>query len=169
MMYNLIVIAALLLTSVAMGVSLAHVLEWPGKRRLSRDQYFAVQAIYYPGFTIGGIAEPLSIAVVLVLLVTTPFATRAFWLVALSLAALIVVQAVFWLITQPVNKYWLEGIDTGTAAKRFFGAVGSGAASDWMTLRDRWEWSHIARAIAAAVAFLLLVVAAVTPAPASFK
>src|SRR5205823_4785915 len=48
-------------SAVAMSLALAHALELPGKLRLGREQYLAVQAIYYPGFTIGGVAEPLTI------------------------------------------------------------------------------------------------------------
>jgi hypothetical protein len=40
-----------------MALSLAHALEVPGKLRLNKEQYLAVQTIYYPGFTLGGIAE----------------------------------------------------------------------------------------------------------------
>jgi hypothetical protein len=36
---------------------LAHALEWPGKLRLSREHYLAVQPIYYPGFTYSGFAR----------------------------------------------------------------------------------------------------------------
>src|SRR5205809_327776 len=38
-----------------MGLSLAHALEYPGKRRLDRETYLKAQTIYYPGFTIGGV------------------------------------------------------------------------------------------------------------------
>lgn len=44
----------LTILSIGMALSLAHVLEFPGKRRLGREAYFAVQTIDYPGFTIGG-------------------------------------------------------------------------------------------------------------------
>ena len=37
-----------------MALVLAHALELPGKRRLSKNTYLAVQPIYYHGFTIGG-------------------------------------------------------------------------------------------------------------------
>lgn len=50
----------ILLTAIGMALSLAHALEFPGKRRLDRDAYLKVQAIYYPGFTIGGAFEPLA-------------------------------------------------------------------------------------------------------------
>ena len=46
---------SLLLVAVTMGLSLAHALEFPGKLRLDEPTYRAVQAIYYPGFTIGGL------------------------------------------------------------------------------------------------------------------
>jgi hypothetical protein len=48
-------VLALLLLAVTMGLSLAHALEFPGKLRLDEPTYRAVQAIYYPGFTIGGL------------------------------------------------------------------------------------------------------------------
>jgi hypothetical protein len=38
-------IASLLLVSVAMALALAHALELPGKMRLDRETYFAVQRI----------------------------------------------------------------------------------------------------------------------------
>jgi hypothetical protein len=54
----LLKIVTVLLVAVAMDMVLAHALELPGKLRLPKDQYLAVQAIYYPGFRFGGVAEP---------------------------------------------------------------------------------------------------------------
>src|SRR5262252_5799310 len=73
-MFHAALFVAIMLSAVGMGLSLAHALELPGKRRLSRDTYFAVQTIYYPGFTIGGaFGEPLAIvATLLTVLITTP-------------------------------------------------------------------------------------------------
>lgn len=57
-MYQVLQILAVFLVSVAVIPAVAHALEFPGKRRLMRDTYFAMQPIYYPGFTIaGGIGE----------------------------------------------------------------------------------------------------------------
>jgi hypothetical protein len=53
MIQQILQIAATVTVGVVMGLSLAHTLELPGKRRLNREQYLAVQTIYYPGFTIG--------------------------------------------------------------------------------------------------------------------
>ena len=47
-------ILCLMLVATKFGMSLAHVLELPGKLRLDEATYKAVQAIYYPGFTIAG-------------------------------------------------------------------------------------------------------------------
>ena len=71
-----------------MAQMLAHALEFPGKRRLDRDTYLKVQAIYYPGFTIGGAFEPLSMIATFALLLFTPFGTTSFWLTALAFAGL---------------------------------------------------------------------------------
>lgn len=48
-------VLSLLLVAVTMATSLAHALEWPGKRRLGEAAYKTTQAIYYPGFTFGGL------------------------------------------------------------------------------------------------------------------
>jgi hypothetical protein len=49
--------------AVAMALSLAHALEFPGKLRLGKDAYLAVQQIYYPGFTFGGFVGELAAAI----------------------------------------------------------------------------------------------------------
>lgn len=48
-------ITCVLLISVALSLSLAHALEFPGKLRLTKSEYLIVQKIYYPGFTVGGL------------------------------------------------------------------------------------------------------------------
>jgi hypothetical protein len=52
-------ILTLIFVVLAMVPAVAHALELPGKLRLTKDAYVAVQPIYYPGFTIVGIAEPV--------------------------------------------------------------------------------------------------------------
>jgi hypothetical protein len=147
-----------------MALSLAHALELPGKMRLSKDAYIATQPIYYPGFTVGGIAEPVGILALLVLTVLTPFGTAAFWLTAAALLALAASHAVYWLVTHPINNFWLEDTNLGGAGSRFFAADplkrSAGAdRPDWAALRDRWEYSHVARAALSFIALALLVVA----------
>ncbi|MFM9469917.1 hypothetical protein ACKI1K_45495, partial [Streptomyces scabiei] len=58
-MLDALSVIALLLVAIATGLSLAHALEFPGKLRLDEPTYRAVQTIYYPGFTIGGLVGEL--------------------------------------------------------------------------------------------------------------
>jgi len=157
-------IVAILLTAVVMSLSLAHALELPGKMRLNREAYLTTQTIYYPGFTIGGIAEPLAVIVVFALLLSTPPASARFWLLLLSLAALAAVQIIFWFWVQPVNKIWLKEVRLGQAGVAFFGKQSDVADDDpkvqnWRALRDRWESGHVTRAVFAMIGLLLLAVA----------
>lgn len=59
-MFKLLQVLTLVIAAVAFGAAFAHVLELPGKRRLDKEAYFTVQSIDYPGFTIGGVSEPVA-------------------------------------------------------------------------------------------------------------
>lgn len=168
-MLHAIQVLSVLLVAIAMALSLAHALELPGKLRLRREAYFAVQPIYYPGFTLAGaVGEVGGIIATLVLLALTPSGSASFWLALAALGALLAMHAVYWVVTQPVNQFWLRGERVARAGAGFFGfdpigrrhAVGH-PRLNWNALRDRWEYSHVARA-ALALAALILVVVAVT-------
>ncbi|MGH7487593.1 MAG: DUF1772 domain-containing protein, partial [bacterium] len=131
-MYVALQVLTVMLAAVTMALSLAHALECPGKLRLGKEQYLTVQPIYYPGFTIGGIAEPAGIVATLALLIMTPAGTVAFWLVAGALAALTTVQIIFWTKTQPANSFWLEETELSRPATRFFQTGWRSAPRDWM-------------------------------------
>lgn len=166
MLFETFQVLALILAALAMVPAVAHALEWPGKKRLHPGEYLAVQSIYYPGFTLAGIAEAASIPAALALLLITPRQTASFWLTLSALMGLIAVHAVFWFVTQPVNRAWMEGQALGALGTRFFatgverGPARAGSA-DWSTLRDRWEHSHVLRAALAGVSFVALVLAVV--------
>src|SRR5437016_2528061 len=124
-MFQTVEIVSILLVALAMAPALAHLLEFPGKSRLTKDAYLTVQPIYYPGFTIaGGIGEVGGLISVLVILVLTPQNVPAFWLRLVALAAMIGMQIVFWVFTQPVNKFWLQSTNLGGFGEAFFN-VGS--------------------------------------------
>jgi hypothetical protein len=152
-------LASLLLVVATVIPSVAHVLELPGKLRLTREQYLAVQPIYYPGFTIIGAAEPLAVIALAVLLALTPSATPAFWLIAAALLATVLTHLIYWTLTAPVNKVWLQGETISGGGRRFFAASGSVTETNWTLLRDRWERSHLCRAAASLIALVLLAVA----------
>ena len=154
-------VLTIVIAAVAMALSLAHALEWPGKMRLSKDEYLAVQPIYYPGFAIGGGAEPLAILLTLVLLFLTP-SGAAFWLTLSGFASLVAMHVAYWLLTHPVNRFWVEHVDLDRFGGGFFRLFGRPAGSgepDWTLLRDRWEMSHIVRAAFGGAGFVLLVCA----------
>jgi hypothetical protein len=152
-------LASLLLVAATVIPSVAHALELPGKLRLTREQYLAVQPIYYPGFTAIGAAEPLSVVVLVTLLVLTPGGTPTFWLTAGTTLAAVLTHVLYWALTAPVNKVWLRGEPLSGGARRFFGAGASVTDTDWTILRDRWERSYLYRAATSVTALILLAVA----------
>lgn len=160
-------IVTVCLTAVAMSLALAHALELPGKLRLEREAYVIVQQIYYPGFTIAGMSEGLSIVAALALLLTTPIDSSAFWWTLVGFLGLLAMHAAYWIITHPVNKFWLKDRQLKGLGDAFF-AIGPARRDDrdvieaadlWKRYRDRWEYSHVLRAVLSGIAFVALVIA----------
>jgi hypothetical protein len=165
-MFQFLQIAAILLVAGAMALALAHALEYPGKLRLDREAYIATQQIYYPGFTIGGLAEGLGLVAMLVLVLVTPGGTISYWLTLAAFVSMLCMHAAYWVLTHPVNKFWLEGVQLKGAGRGFFafdplGRTRSDTPPDWTALRDRWEVSHIVRAVLSVLALALLATAVV--------
>lgn len=157
-MFEVFQVAAVLLVAIAMASALGHAMEFPGKLRLSREEYLAIQPIYYPGFTIlGGAGEMLGLVATLCWAVVA-FGTPQFPLVLAAFAGMAAMNAIYWLFTHPVNKFWLESTRLGGAGKSFF-SIGAdeGNAADWTEMRDRWEYSHLARAVVSTLALVFLV------------
>jgi hypothetical protein len=164
-MFAALHVVTIVLVAFAMALGLAHVLEWPGKMRLSKEHYLATQAIYYPGFTIGGAAEPLGLLLLLALVVFTPAGTPDFWLRVAAFIALLASHLVYWLMTHPVNNFWLKDVELKVMGSGFFGfdplnRTDPSRPVDWTHLRDRWELSHAIRAGFGVLSFVLLVTAA---------
>ena len=147
-------VAAEVFVAVAMALALAHALEYPGKMRLDRSTYVAMQPIYYPAFTIGGgIGEGLGVILTFILLMLTPNDSDQFNWIAAAFASLLAMQVVYWTVTRPVRNFWSERKKIGPAARRFFGLSATAQTIAqreheglWSTLQQRWEISHIARA-----------------------
>ena len=166
-MFLILQVASVFLAALAMSLSLAHALEFPGKRRLDKEAYFAVQAIYYPGFTFGGIGEVLAIVAALGLVLTTPVDSAAFLLTLVGFAALVAMHGVYWVLTHPVNRFWLKDQELSGLGANFFGLdkkerrrdEGSSQQDLWKRFRDRWEYSHVLRAALSAIAVIALTAA----------
>ncbi|KKB11840.1 hypothetical protein VE25_10780 [Devosia geojensis] len=160
-------VLAVLATAVVFSPALAHALEFPGKLRLERGDYLTVQRIYYPGFTAVGFLEPVSSLLVLALLFVLPAGGAAFWWALIAFVALVAMQAIYWLVTHPVNRVWLKEQQLSGAGEKFFSSgrqekLEAGGEA-WTGLRDRWEYSHIARAVLTGVALVSLTIVAAIP------
>jgi hypothetical protein len=162
-MFHILQIVTILLVAVAMAMALAHALELPGKMRLSKEAYLAMQPIYYPGFTIGGtVGEAGGMLATLLLAFLTPAGSVEFWLTLGAFLSLLAMHAVYWVVTHPVNNFWLKDFKlTGFGAGFFsFGIPRrNGSSPDGTVLRDRWEYSHVWRAVLALLSLTLLVAA----------
>lgn len=155
-------IVTLLLVALAMATRVAHALELPGKMRLPRDTYLAVQSIYYPGFLVGGgLGEFAGMLGTVALLFLTPTGSTAFWLTLAACVLMLLMHLIFWVFTQPVNRFWLRDQQMATAGAAFFEVRASKESDtrEWTALRDQWEYSHLVRAILSFVAVALLAAA----------
>jgi hypothetical protein len=132
---------ALMLTAIALGPALAHLLELPNKIVLPRNQYFIVQNIYR-GWALLGIVVVSALGATLAL----PFAVRhhrvALRWAILAFLCMVGTQAIFWTWTYPANVAtvnWTEVPD------------------NWQALRDQWEFAHAFAAMINLVAMGALV------------
>jgi hypothetical protein len=163
-MFEAFQIFTVMTVALSAALSLAHALELPGKMRLDEATYRAVQRIYYPGFTIGGIGDVLGVVATALLALLTPSGSSAFWLVLIASIGMLAMNLVYWIAVHPVNKHWVTGQPMSAAGAAFFGAGGAqtGSAPEWTALRDRWEYAHLVRAILASVSLLALVISLVS-------
>ena len=79
-------ILTVLMVAIGMGLSLAHALEFPGKRRLGESAYREVQRIHYPGFTIGGLFGEFGAMLALAVLLALSFLALAAMAASLTAA-----------------------------------------------------------------------------------
>ncbi len=154
-------VASLVLVAVARGLALAHALELPGKMRLNKRGYETVQAIYYPGFAWGGAAGEVGgiLSTAFLLALTPAGGARFVWTLA-GFVAIAGTHVVYWTVTHPVNNFWLRDTELARPASAFFAMFAAAPGADWRTLRNVWEYSHVARAALAMASLVALAVAA---------
>jgi hypothetical protein len=160
-------VSAEVFVAAAMALSLAYALEYPGKMQLDRSTYVAIQRIYYPAFTLGrSISEGLGVLLTFALLVVTPDGTERFNWIAAAFSSLLAMQVVYWTITYPVDKFWIERSQLSPGSRRFFGLSATAqmvAVREfeklWPALQQRWEISQIARAFFGLVSVVTTAVA----------
>jgi hypothetical protein len=169
-MLQILQVLTIVLVGIVLAPALAHAFEFPGKKRLRKEAYLAVQAIYYPGFTLLGLSEPAGLMATIALLVFTSPGSVPFVLTVVALVGLLGMQLIYWALIHPTNRFWLQtaGPDLGNLGGTFFAfdpgrgqAANANGGDEWKKFRNQWEYSHIARAALAFLSFLSLVVAVV--------
>jgi len=121
---------ALLLSALASGVAFSHILEIPGKRRMSTEHALAVQKELYVGYRAPAAAiEVGAILTTLVAMLLVWGEGPEFWLTLAALVALLGTMIVFVLVTDPQNR-------------KILGWKADDLPSDWTRVRARWEASH---------------------------
>lgn len=140
---RVLTILCLLLVASKFGTALAHVAELPGKLRLDETSYKTVQTIYYPGFTVVGLIGEVGGMIALgVLLYLTAYGTSRLWWTAAALGLLVAGHATYWLMTHPVNNFWVRDVATSGPGSTFFSMFAGRRTGDWTELRNVWELSH---------------------------
>lgn len=98
----------------------------------------------------------------LTLLALTPYGSTRFWWTLAAFLLLLAMHLTYWVVTHPVNNFWIKDIElTGLGATFFslFSPSAMGVGSDWSKLRDVWEYSHVARAVFAMLSLISLTIA----------
>jgi hypothetical protein len=135
---------ALLLSALASGVALSHILEIPGKRRMSTEHAFAVQKELYIGYRLpAALIEAGAGIAALVAVVLVWGQGMKFWLTLAAWVAETATLVVFFSVTDRQNR-------------RFAAWRADDLPADWTRARARWDASHAVRGalFLAAVALL---------------
>ena len=131
---------ALLFTGLALGPSLAHLLELPNKIDLSREDYFTVQQIYR-GWALLGIVVAGVLLTTLALTISVRKRRKTFALTLTAFLCIVGAQVIFWTFTYPANAETHNWTMQPVA---------------WQMLRFQWESSHAAGAVLNLIAFIML-------------
>jgi hypothetical protein len=122
----------LLLSTLTVGMKLAHVLELPPKLQLTPETYIAIQSQLYQLFgTLGPIID-VSMVIAALILVAQVRRLPAFRYTALGAGAMILSLVVWALVVLPANMPLNAWASSGTMP------------ADWMRWRDQWQYGQLA-------------------------
>ena len=141
---NAALFCSLLFTGLAMAAGFAHAFELPNKIGLDADDYLTVQQIYR-GWALLGIVVYGALFSTLTLAAKARRQPKLFRPAFIAVLSIVAAQAIFWTWTYPANR--------ATNNWTFL-------PSDWLELRNQWEYSHTAGAVLHLIAFLAVVTAA---------
>ena len=145
-------VVTLTLVALVLGLSFAHVLQWPAKLQYDGALYTRVHTSLYRFWgppSVTGYVEPAAILAVLVLAVLMRDSRSELQLVAAAGVLLMAFPVVFfWRVARANAAFWAA-------------AQSATVPADWSAWRDRWETGHALRFVLHLTAFAL-VAAAVT-------
>lgn len=134
----------LLLITLIFGLAFAHVMELPGKLRLSGPVWLIVQQTLYNGFgPFASVVEPLGILLAWILTLVLRHERPAGRLVLLAALCSSAGLIEWFLVVSPMNRR----LNSWTSAA---------LPPDWVATRDRWELGHIGHAILFGIAVCAL-------------
>jgi hypothetical protein len=134
--------------AIVLGLTLAHVLEAPGKRQLSGAEWVVVQNTFYPGFAVlGGVGEVAGLLCSGALAMMERHRRFGGVLAAVAAIAFAGTLLSYAFGNRPIN----DQVAVWTAAS---------LPPDWTSYRDRWDAAHTLAAALSAIAFVTLLVAA---------
>ena len=134
---------SLLFVGLALAPGLAHVLQLPHKINLSGEDYLRAQQLY-AGWAWLGLVMLGALISTFLLSVLVRDRLRQFALACIALGSVFVTQVIFWMFTFPVNQQTQNWTMLPV---------------NWMTLRERWEYSHATAAVFDLIAFIAIVLA----------
>jgi hypothetical protein len=146
---------SLFCAALALGLTLAHDLEIPGKQQLSGAEWLAVQHTFYGGFAIvGGLAQIVGLISTGVLLSLLRQQRAAFVLTLIATLSFAGMLALFAFGNNPLNQQ----IATWTPQS---------LPANWHEIRDAWDRFHAASSACAALAFIALLISLLRETPSS--
>jgi hypothetical protein len=148
---------SLLCAALALGITLTHDLEIPGKHSLGGPEWLNVQHTFYGGFAIvGGIVEVLGLISTGVLLVLLRGERTAFILTLLAALSFLGMLALFAFGNNPLNQQIARWTPETLPA-------------NWRAVRDAWDRFHAISSVLAALAFTVLLVDILRQMPSSWQ
>ena len=147
---------SLFCAALALGLTVTHDLEIPGKQMLSGVEWLSVQQTFYGGFAIvGGIAEVLGLISAGMLLFLLRERQAAFALTVVAALSFVGMLALFAFGNNPLNQQIMAWTPATLPA-------------NWRETRDAWDTFHAISSAFAAVALIALLVAMLRETPSSF-
>lgn len=146
---------SLFCAALALGLTLTHDLEIPGKQQLNGTEWLVVQHTFYGGFAIvGGVAQIVGLISTGVLLFLLRQRRTAFVLTLIAALSFAGMLALFAFGNNPLNLQ----IATWTPQS---------LPANWHEIRDAWDRFHAASSAFAVLAFIALLIALLRETPSA--